>query len=433
MTEFVSSSLERELKKYNKLNFIPVVGQTFNFNKEVVILPKVSNQRVFEVDSEVKTYFKSQSLEIYNFCKENNFEIQDFLDVYKNKISFKPLKYTIKSLHLKALRTFFRLNLTEEGLKLYNGNWSNSSFGGSGFLEGINSFGEIVFSKGDYKNKNYHSFKDIRINDSKMEVLENLGLLENIRSVSLEDLIEYQKTHTMTILYKIQKNGKFLNISFCLELPKKLLNSEESCLHRIEFKVSQEIFQNVLSMELLRKKLIKEFSMESKFISLNDIKKEKLIWFTEDKKTISRSLTEEEIEFFEDRILPILKKIRRHCPWSTLETIFEEFEQFYKEFNNDNTSVPSAPDTSKFTATVSGWIKFDKDFSVSGGYYGFTRSFTYGLKIGGNFKYGNPRFMMNYVLKYISHTYGLPIYGGGEKSAIWKTDGTNWSAIGVGY
>ena len=433
MTEFVSSSLERELKKYNKLNFIPVVGQTFNFNKEVVILPKVSNQRVFEVDSEVKTYFKSQSLEIYNFCKENNFEIQDFLDIYKNKISHKPLKYTIKSLYLKALKTFFRLNLTEEGLKLYNGNWSNSSFGGSGFLEGINSFGEIVFSKGDYKNKNYHSFKDIRINDSKMEVLENLGLLENIRSVSLEDLIEYQKTHTMTILYKIQKNGKFLNISFCLELPKKLLNSEESCLHRIEFKVSHETFQKILSMEILRKKLIKEFSMESKFIPLGDIKKEKLIWFTEDKKTISRSLTEEEIEFFEDRILPILKKIRRHCPWSTLETIFEEFEQFYKEFNNDNTSVPSAPDTSKFTATVSGWIKFDKDFSVSGGYYGFTRSFTYGLKIGGNFKYGNPRFMMNYVLKYISHTYGLPIYGGGEKSAIWKTDGTNWSAIGVGY
>ena len=95
MTEFVSSSLERELKKYNKLNFIPVVGQTFNFNKEVVILPKVSNQRVFEVDSEVKTYFKSQSLEIYNFCKENNFEIQDFLDVYKNKISLNNKSYNL--------------------------------------------------------------------------------------------------------------------------------------------------------------------------------------------------------------------------------------------------------------------------------------------------------------------------------------------------
>ena len=141
MTEFVSSSLERELKKYNKLNFIPVVGQTFNFNKEVVILPKVSNQRVFEVDSEVKTYFKSQSLEIYNFCKENNFEIQDFLDVYKNKISFKPLKYTIKSLHLKALRTFFKLNLTEDNLKLNDGSWRNSNFIGSGFLEEIDNFG----------------------------------------------------------------------------------------------------------------------------------------------------------------------------------------------------------------------------------------------------------------------------------------------------
>ena len=433
MTEFVSSSLERELKKYNKLNFIPIVGQTFNFNKEVVILPKVSNQRVFEVDSEVKTYFKSQSLEIYNFCKENNFEIQDFLDVYKNKISFKPLKYTIKSLHLKALKTFFRLNLTEEGLKLNNSSWSNSGFIGSGFLEGINNFGEMVFSNEDYENKCYHSFRDTKINGNLLEVLENLGLLENIEYVSIDDLIEYQKKYSMKILYKIRKKENFLNISFCLELPEKLLELDNSILHIIRFKVSQDTFQKVLSMELLRKKSMKEFSMESKFIPLNDIKREKLLWLTEDKDITSRQLTEEEIEFFDGRILPILKKIKKRCLWSELETIFEEFEQFYKEFNNRDASIPSAPDTSKFTATVSGWIRFDKDFVVSGGYYGFNRTFTYGLKIGGNFKYGNPRFMMNYVLKYISHTYGLPLYEKGEKSAIWKTDGTNWSVIGVGY
>ena len=82
---------------------------------------------------------------------------------------------------------------------------------------------------------------------------------------------------------------------------------------------------------------------------------------------------------------------------------------------------------------ISGWIRFDKDFVVNGGYYCFNRTFTYGLKIGGNFKYGNPRFMMNYVLKYISHTYGLPLYEKGEKPSIQKTDGTNWSVIGVGY
>ena len=40
---------------------------------------------------------------------------------------------------------------------------------------------------------------------------------------------------------------------------------------------------------------------------------------------------------------------------------------------------------------------------------------------------------MNYVLKYINHNYSLPLYGKGEKPSIWKTDGTNWSAIGVGY
>ena len=433
MTEFVSSSLERELKKYNKLNFIPVVGQTFNFNKEVVILPKVSNQRVFEVDSEVKTYFKSQSLEIYNFCKENNFEIQDFLDVYKNKISFKPLKYTIKSLHLKALRTFFKLNLTEDNLKLNDGSWRNSNFIGSGFLEEIDNFGNIVFSKIDYKNTNYHSFKNTRINGDELITLENLGLLKSLRKVSIDELIEYRKKYSMNIMYKIQKKGNSLSINFCLELPGKLLKSEDSSLHRIEFKVSQDIFQKVLSTELLRKKLKKEFSMESKFIPLGDIKKEKQIWLTEDKTIKHRTLTDEECVFFNDRILPILKKIKKQCSWGELETIFEEFEQFYKEFNNRDASIPSAPDTSKFTATVSGWIRFDKDFVVSGGYYGFNRTFTYGLKIGGNFKYGNPRFMMNYVLKYISHTYGLPLYEKGEKPSIQKTDGTNWSVIGVGY
>ena len=432
MTEFVSSSLERELKKYNKLNFIPVVGQTFNFNKYVVVLPKEPKQRIFDVDNETKTYPESQSIEIQQFCKENNFEIQDFLDVYKNKISFKPLKYTIRSIYLKALKTFFKLELTENGLSLKDGNWKNFKFSGSGFLEEIDSFGNIVFSKIDYKNTNYHSFKNTKINNNLLEVLENLGLLENLRKVSIEDLTEHQKKYSMGIMYKIQKIGDSLDIIFCLELPARLLKTEENSLHTVKFKVSLEMFQKVLSTELLRKKIIKEFSMESKFIPLEAIKKEKLIWLTENKEVTFRQLTEEEIEFFDTRILPILKKIKKRCSWWTLEPIFEEFEQFYKEFNNKDTSVSCAPDTSKFTATICGWIKFDKKFSVSGGYYGFTRYFTYGLKIGGNFKYGSPRFMMNYILEYINHNYGLPTYSNGTKPAIWKTDGTSWSAIGIG-
>lgn len=431
MVEISSSSLERELKNYNKLNFIPVVGQMFNFNKEVVILPKVSNQRVFEVGSEVKTYNEDQSIEIYNFCKENNFEIPDFLDVYKNKISFKPLKYNVRSLHLKALETFFKLNLTEDGLKLNDGSWSNSSFIGSGFLEEIDNFGNIIFSKVDYKNTNYHSFRNTRINGDEMNTLEDLGLLKTLRKVSIDDLREYRKNYSLRIMYKIKK-GNSLNISFCLEIPGKLLASGKSFLHKIEFNVPLELFQKILSMELLRKKLIKSFSMESKFIPLEAIKKEKLIWLTEDKEVTSRQLTEVEIEFFDGRILPILKKMKKQCYWSELEIIFKEFEDFYRDFNNSDVSVPSAPDTSKFTATVSGWIKFDKNFNVSGGYYGFTRHFAYGLKIGGNFKYGNPRFLMNYVLEYIKYNYGLPAYSDGEKTAIWKTCGTSWSAIGIG-
>lgn len=433
MREILSKSLERELKNYNKLNFVPVVGQMFNFKENMVVLSKISNQRIFEVDIDVKTYRKNQSLEICNFCKENNLEIHEFLDFYKNKISHEPLNYRIRSLHLKALKTFFRLNLTEEGLKLNNSSWSNSGFIGSGFLEGINNFGNIIFSKVDYRNTNYHSFRDTKINGNLLEVLENLGLLENLRKVSIDDLIEYQKNYSMGILYKIRKIGDSLNITFCLELPSRLLKTDQNSLHTVNIKVSLEMFQKVLSMELLRKKLMKEFSKESKFIPLGDIKKEKLIWLTENKEITSRVLTDEECDFFNNRILPILKKLRNRCSWWTLETIFVEFERFYKEFNNEDTSVSCAPDTSKFTATISGWIKFEENFGVHGGYYGFPRNFTYGLKIGGNFKYGNPRFFMNYILKYIEHTYGLPEYENGEKTVIQKTDGTSWSAIGVGF
>ena len=39
----------------------------------------------------------------------------------------------------------------------------------------------------------------------------------------------------------------------------------------------------------------------------------------------------------------------------------------------------------------------------------------------------------SYILNYIKCTYGFPVYGEGEKPSIQKTDGTNWSAIGVGY
>jgi hypothetical protein len=78
--------------------------------------------------------------------------------------------------------------------------------------------------------------------------------LELPGKVSIDELIEYRKKYSMNIMYKIQKKGNSLSINFCLELPGKLLKAEDSALHRIEFKVSQDIFQKVLSMELLRKK-----------------------------------------------------------------------------------------------------------------------------------------------------------------------------------
>ena len=66
-----------------------------------------------------------------------------------------------------------------------------------------------------------------------LEVLENLGLLKSLRKVSIDELIEYRKKYSMNIMYKIQKKGNSLSINFCLELPGKLLKSEDSALHKI--------------------------------------------------------------------------------------------------------------------------------------------------------------------------------------------------------
>ena len=93
--------------------------------------------------------------------------------------------------------------------------------------------------------------------------------MKNRSLVSIDDLREYQKKYSMRIMYKIQKKGNFLNINFCLELPGKLLKSEEGSLHRIEFKVYQEMFQKVLSMELLRKKGVNMLQLDGLWASPN--------------------------------------------------------------------------------------------------------------------------------------------------------------------
>lgn len=63
-----------------------------------------------------------------------------------------------------------------------------------------------------------------------------------------------------------------------------------------------------------------------------------------------------------------------------LQAIIEK----YKIHEVDNSSVPSAPDTSKFRASRSGKLQFEFNYFSSAGTYDFSRRFIFAVKIGSN-------------------------------------------------
>ena len=116
-----------------------------------------------------------------------------------------------------------------------------------------------------------------------------------------------------------------------------------------------------------------------------------------------------------------------------MEEIFKRLAIFYNEYKNEDAYVPSGPDTSKFVATKSGWVKFATRFTTDiSKHSGLGTYFYYGLQIGGNFTYGRPKIILEYILMFASKHYGLPRYDDGSRVGIRFSSGTNWSAVGIG-
>lgn len=170
--------------------------------------------------------------------------------------------------------------------------------------------------------------------------------------------------------------------------------------------------------------------------TFSECKKYKRIWFKNEHADYGISYykpNETELEILA-RVHEIAKEntLGRKILWSKLERIFQVIEDEYSNFNREDASVKSAPDTSKFIANKAGWLKFDKKFSVTEGYCQFQRYFHYAIKVGGNFNYGRPFTLITYILKAIETYYGYPTYSDGKKPIFRTKDGTNWSAIGIG-
>ena len=101
----------------------------------------------------------------------------------------------------------------------------------------------------------------------------------------------------------------------------------------------------------------------------------------------------------------------------------------------------SAPNTSTFTATISGMIEYQQGVNIHGGYYGIPQFFPVFLKIGGRIneqtrsnlfeQLGN---MLNeHLLDENSQPFKIHTNIYCTDGTIWfsTTDGTNWGGIGV--
>lgn len=146
------------------------------------------------------------------------------------------------------------------------------------------------------------------------------------------------------------------------------------------------------------------------------------------------SLNKEEISLFEKEIFTILKnyKNKEEIKYADMQKIFYTLGEFYSKNENENTSVPAGPDTSKFTATKSGKINIKESFKTGETQYSNGQYFAIGLQIGTNYTYGNPYILAESVLKYIEKEFNLCKYSDGKQSYIKNSHGTSWGAIGIG-
>ncbi len=108
----------------------------------------------------------------------------------------------------------------------------------------------------------------------------------------------------------------------------------------------------------------------------------------------------------------------------------------YKQYSSDKTSsVPSAPDTSKFYATKSNMIRVVKDAHTGGGTYSPSKTFPYFLQIGSGIDYKIRDNMKEEFLKEFFDAFGMTpaktfMSGDGYRFIFSEVDGSNWGGFG---
>lgn len=453
-------SLEKALTKFGKTNIELVLNSELTSKVGNIIIPKMKYNHILTEDM-FYSHIDNETITYKKLCSELGISWDDVDETFDEK--YKQIfqvnnnwnKKEGKKNNQKALE-ILDLIITEDGWKASKSNWySNVS---NNLIDSINSFGfpEVKsIEKPNYTHFNIVTKDKLLVVDpeiltNKIQILKLLNLYNAAigrialdLGIGLDEALKkfelYLANYSLQLVTKIEictfdKKVSRVIIKVGVIIPTKV-NEVKDRLITSSCIIIYDDFIRISNMLVARKKLFKTFKKkEIQITDLKSLKKEKILWFNDSPNFYMHNMLENEIILIEDTIRCSLNRHRKtiSISWSTLKNIFDSVQLFYSQFENESISVPSGPDTSKFTSTKSGWVKFDKDFRMGESYYSRGTYFKYGLKVGGNFKYGNPNATMLYLLKYIEKFYGLPFYSDGSKIYIRCGCGTNFSAVGVG-
>lgn len=373
-----------------------------------------------------------------------NFEIINNFDFFKDK--------NIVNRNVKLLGKILDCLLTHKGWESRKSNWFVDDQERE-FITSIDNMGKLNMSSDKKQffyqlefNSDSLVYLDQKI-DRKMGLINLFNLKDIVHLIKgdtleeqQENLESYLSNGSLRFLVKFEKPGRIdggvIKIIIAAEVPEKLTGTSAKLI-KYSFNVQYNVFDMVTNQILARKKLLNAFGLRRlRFSKIGDIRREKTIWLSQGNgKVYSYQIQNpEEIILLDETLKFISKQTKKgnNLSWSTMEDIFNKVVTFYSKYENENICIPSGPDTSKFTATKSGWIKFEKMFRSGATTYTNGKYFHFGLQIGGNFTYGHPFIIMEYILLFISKYYNLPKYSNNSKTTIEFSSGTNWSAIGIG-
>lgn len=453
-------SLEKALTKFGETNSALVLNSELTSKVGNIIIPKTRLENILTEDM-FYSHFGSEVITYKKLCSELGISWGDVEETFDEK--YKQIfqvnnnwnKKEGKKNNQKALE-ILDLIITEDGWKASKSDWYSNI--PNNLIESINSFGFSEIKS--VEKPNYTHFNivtkdkllvvDPEILTNKIQILKLLNLYDAVigrialdlrigNDEALKKFESYLTNYSLQLVTKIEicnldKKVSRVIIKVGVIVPTKV-NEVKDRLITSSCVVIYDDFIRISNMLVARKKLLKKFKKkEIQITDLKSLKKEKILWFNDAPNFYMYTMQENEINLIEDTIRCSLNGHRKtiSISWSMLKNIFDSVQLFYSQFENESISVPSGPDTSKFTATKSGWVQFGKDFRMGESYYSRGTYFKYGLKVGGNFKYGNPNATMLYLLKYIEKFYGLPYYSDGSKIYIRINGGTNFSAVGVG-